>query len=331
MDAIAPPELETLDRKPSWVNRAGRVDRSACVELLVGEVWRWAVMRRVRAADKIVEARGVAVVRASVLEASLRGRPPRVLVGDFRSAKSNAMSPGPGTRAGRWREKRLGNRTRASREVAPFELGGARVPPAAGLPRPGPYSECSEAKDRRDARPTGCSDISHGTTTGGAALFVVGGVGWRQRKRAAKERPGSAEERAVAAPGVEIGRDAGLRGNPNHGTTRWKVLGLNEGWEQAVVIERLRRHASLVRHEMLCPACGRRARVLLMPLATQAEVRDARTAAVWLNGVRQSPGNRPATPEETRLAARYGPVWDRVLKCASCWAVRYGENRKAAG
>ncbi len=44
----APPQLATLHTKPSWHNRAGRIDRSACIELRAAELWRHAAFPPLR-------------------------------------------------------------------------------------------------------------------------------------------------------------------------------------------------------------------------------------------------------------------------------------------
>lgn len=43
-----PPQLATLHTKPTWHNRAGRADRSACLELRASELWRYATFPTLR-------------------------------------------------------------------------------------------------------------------------------------------------------------------------------------------------------------------------------------------------------------------------------------------
>jgi hypothetical protein len=129
--AIHIPTLNTLDQQPSWVNRAGRVDRSACVELRAGDIWRdvpkdqWrslpspigrgvggegggeVVKRRAFARTNTLtpalshrkrgktrshrEAHATFTIDARRLARLHDTRLPQQLAGDFRTRKSNAM------------------------------------------------------------------------------------------------------------------------------------------------------------------------------------------------------------------------------------------------
>jgi hypothetical protein len=97
----APPQLETLHTKPSWHNRAGRVDRSACFVLTASHHWRqipadeWTY--RYPARQPAYHARGKCDRYADIhlwardLWTFHKCESPYPLQGDFRSAKSNAM------------------------------------------------------------------------------------------------------------------------------------------------------------------------------------------------------------------------------------------------
>ena len=128
--APAPPRLATLRTQPSWHNRAGRVDRSACFVVTASKLWRlipdddWRYLRSKppgndRGADSVSAltsasdaTRGTAAGQARRLT---RGRADRVgmislaahdlwimhrlecphpLRGDYRTSKSNAMRTG---------------------------------------------------------------------------------------------------------------------------------------------------------------------------------------------------------------------------------------------
>ncbi|MEM9345626.1 MAG: hypothetical protein AAGB26_03300 [Planctomycetota bacterium] len=113
----APPKLHTLNTKPTWHNRAGRVDRSACFVLTVRQHWRgipegewnyrlglppsgaWR-LNNPRPAHDIHGLKGLcdryAEVTFSARDLWLLHRhdPPYPLQGDFRTAKSNALRTG---------------------------------------------------------------------------------------------------------------------------------------------------------------------------------------------------------------------------------------------
>ena len=123
MTTMKLPNLETLDLPPSWTNRAGRVDRSGCAEVRVGEI-----ARRIATECWLPSAIGAApayscgainkayscgaktgtengrgpycksaasfVLRASLFKSLHAKRMPFALVGDWRTPKSNVMKPG---------------------------------------------------------------------------------------------------------------------------------------------------------------------------------------------------------------------------------------------
>lgn len=107
MKTHAPPlELASLHTKPSWHNRAGRVDRSACLVITAGEHWRrigeedwtytFAARQPLRSArgkcDRWVDL-GFSARHLWLLH---KAEQPYTLQGDFRTAKSNAMKARPG-------------------------------------------------------------------------------------------------------------------------------------------------------------------------------------------------------------------------------------------
>ncbi len=120
MIVIGPPALVTLSRKPSWLNRSGRVDRSACVELRASDIWRLVAEHHWRSCGSQRQARtrehathhhdaarsayragrlrphreafALFTITARLLARLHETRGPLQLAGDFRSVKSNAMN-----------------------------------------------------------------------------------------------------------------------------------------------------------------------------------------------------------------------------------------------
>lgn len=93
--ALSPPvhALSLLNRTPSWVNRAGRVDRCACLEVRASELWplipshNWNAVRT--ATDLLAHAPFTVTTR--LLQHLHDQRLPRRFTGDLRTPKSNAM------------------------------------------------------------------------------------------------------------------------------------------------------------------------------------------------------------------------------------------------
>lgn len=110
------PPLPSLNKSPSWVNRAGRIDRSACIELRASDLWpsvppslwisssspspfpRERVGVRVHnrknpspTASSHCFASASIEIDAPWLDALTRARSPRRLLGDLRTTKSNAL------------------------------------------------------------------------------------------------------------------------------------------------------------------------------------------------------------------------------------------------
>src|SRR5262245_61677374 len=110
------PSLPTLQNKPSWLNFAGNLDRSACVELRIGEYRKargWRGYREVYDEEaEVWETRyvvepflderpavngrgrissGYVTIRESDLVHALRHRVARPLAGDWRTTRANTM------------------------------------------------------------------------------------------------------------------------------------------------------------------------------------------------------------------------------------------------
>lgn len=97
-----PPPLRTRHAQPSWVNRSGSIDRSACVELRASDVWPFAAFatiahpchhgaRNPGLVHGYREAASEINVSARFLARRQANRRPRHLQGDLRTTKSNAM------------------------------------------------------------------------------------------------------------------------------------------------------------------------------------------------------------------------------------------------
>ncbi len=85
-----PFDLPSLHTKPSWHNRAGRVDRSACLALPASALWRHADFQPARNFQGRT-ARARYLLTAHELNDHIAHARPRQLVGDQRTSKSNAM------------------------------------------------------------------------------------------------------------------------------------------------------------------------------------------------------------------------------------------------
>ena len=89
----APPDLATLHRKPSWHNRAGNVDRSACLEIRASELWRLIHPRKFQRTPSAAgrQASAAITIDSTFIFNLHQTRLPRTLIGDQRTPKSNAM------------------------------------------------------------------------------------------------------------------------------------------------------------------------------------------------------------------------------------------------
>ena len=99
-----PPPLRTRHAQPSWVNRSGSIDRSACVELRASDIWPFAAFatiahpchhgaRNPGLVHGYREAASEINVSARFLARRQANHRPRHLQGDLRTTKSNVMRP----------------------------------------------------------------------------------------------------------------------------------------------------------------------------------------------------------------------------------------------
>ena len=82
-----------LSRRASWVNRAGNIDRSACMELRASELWRSIDPAKFKSARTTSgrQARASITINTAFIFKLHQSRFPRTLIGDQRTPKSNAM------------------------------------------------------------------------------------------------------------------------------------------------------------------------------------------------------------------------------------------------
>ncbi len=99
------PNLRTLDLQSSWLNRAGRVDRSACLALRASDLWRLLPSNafqgypsKSKRSPAIMDGQAEMTMTRSFVERIWNKRFPISLNGDRRTQKSNAM---------RWRQPYL--------------------------------------------------------------------------------------------------------------------------------------------------------------------------------------------------------------------------------
>ncbi|MCH8823868.1 MAG: hypothetical protein IH984_10210 [Planctomycetes bacterium] len=84
-----PPTLGTLNTKQSWLNRSGKVDRSACFELKASSLWPHAEFKLFSRGKR--EAASDITINARFLTQLMDKHHPHQLQGDKRTTKTNAM------------------------------------------------------------------------------------------------------------------------------------------------------------------------------------------------------------------------------------------------
>jgi hypothetical protein len=129
MTACTVLELATGAQRPTWLNRAGRVDRSACIELKASDLWRnvpdedWQIYKPRSHARPHMTAQAQAGITAHRLADLHDAKNPFTLNGDLRTPKSNVMrgsrnpSGGANPNKGQSRTKMLGLPTDWSQEL----------------------------------------------------------------------------------------------------------------------------------------------------------------------------------------------------------------------
>lgn len=303
------PPLPTLSLKPTWVNRAGSVDRTACVEIRAGELWPHADFREVKrhpiaGETSYLEAVATITLGARFLHKLHVDRNPLTLQGDWRTSKSNAM-----------KRKAIGNRHEAmvADERYPFDAEAQRRA----------YERFDGAFVRDHPLPAGNPNRGAPFTSGGKQIGLMADwtqtiaiERWRLHERLGKHYLRCPNSHKPLAIGHKGGKDS----------------------ETAISDPSSPYGISLMAYGFQSHACQGKALKLFLPVCSIQEANDSELAEGWVNLVdgRYSGGVapcRPMPPEviemRYRLLQRYGVLFrGRRLVCRKCLGVRYGEVRK---
>ncbi len=121
---MPPLKLETFNQNPSWQNRAGRIDRSACIELKASDIWPyiqhddWKNFRDLPCKHARLIATATVCIYPWTLLPLIKQKRPRILQGDFRTTRSNAFKHSPYNKL----PKKLGRRSiRPTQAIHPFD------------------------------------------------------------------------------------------------------------------------------------------------------------------------------------------------------------------
>lgn len=326
--AQGPPALRTFDRKPSWVNNAGRVDRAACMEVRASELWRlldsphWMESRT--SAGRLAHA--TIAIDAALLARLHDTRNPRLLLGDLRTPKSNAMK-GPHDP---YRRRHV-NRARGDQ----------------------PWTALDDALEVRYTNPNkGAARSKMLALWDGSEVGYESTGPWKQDVRIEKwirdkKRPEVRGQKSEGRDQKSEGR--GQKSELRRLSDRLKPQATSRK------PSRLKSQATSPKpsshqhpsppnhwHYLICPNCQRKVFKLFMVLALPQEVEDAEIAEGWVRmfdarcNIRASGGAATLAvqidPELLRMRAalieRYGLLFRaRRMVCKTCLGIRYGEVR----
>ncbi|GEM_PF-5053554 len=295
----AVPNLRTLHQRPSWVCWSGRIDRSACAEVRVGEVWRRIeAMTPVRSFKGGCEARGTIVMNARWLWRLHESRKPREIEGDYRW-KSHAMQPVRG-----WdRDKRW---ERSLKDLAEPEMGPERSTMLIANPNRG---ACVEKML-------------------GLPLHE-----WRQELVVERWCIGKVDDRAYVLPNLRAKWDRRIRRHylvcPGRGLGYHSVPVWRPDARRVTPTERQKWWWAVGREAWGEPCTGKCYK-LFLPLCTRAELDDSLIALGWLKMMEELRRARrlsaAVTLDEQVVAARYAPLFGpRRLVCGKCLGLHYGK------
>lgn len=295
MHKTSPPRLETFSHWPSWLNAYKNLDRSACFELRVSQV------RRLAGCIPLMKDKFGQWYR-------------------HRNRRADDLPDLPNERKATTFSGRI---SRGHYDITAYELdllSRQQMPRRlAGDWRTG----------RAPAMRRGVQDQPSGMT------LEQGGHGQGERayeRKLAYQSIGDAlPAPALMQPGLPVDLlDAGLDVNPNRGSSREKMFGLNEGWTQRLEMEK-HHHASVSgkQYLLVCP-CGQTAYKLFWVLARPEEHRDAELAEAWTASLTSGQLSRRSA-EVAALTNRFGPIMsdDRKLLCRHCLKMNYGKSPKA--
>ncbi len=328
---IEPPTLATLFIRASWLNRAGRIDRSACVEVSAAELRHLVVWNDPRFNHSAPQ-------HADEADREHEGRD------SMWQRLHHATTPRSPTQTRSW----IHPRSQSQTQRATDGQGSAQQTAAVN----GRVTSRGFTKDvcghvyvgrgdlmtlhrqrmprtlRGDWR-TGKSNAIRPTDDSSEGRLRAEKLRRRQR---ASWNPQSSSGGGSSARAFD--EADGLPGNPNKGATITKVLVLPKDWGQVIDVRLRRMNAILSRHYLVCPICRRCVVKLFMPLATRSEMRDAQIARLWLRGLCDPSRGRPNAPgseAERAVVERYGALLEpesRQLRCGRCLGLRYGESRR---
>lgn len=288
------PHLKTLPTRPSWHNRAGRVDRSACFSLTAAKLWRlideaswsytFAARQYTRHAKGRCDRHAEITLTARDLWLLHKRETPQRIDGDRRTTKSNAMrGGGRGTGAGVQQGIRAQTPTPNAAPCTPHPAinpnRGAGF--AMGLKRLG-------------------LDCMWDTT-----LMIQRIVQHDKLKQHFIVCP-ACRPRNDGSGGMDIPvcRSAQPNRNAPRGTSP---------------------PANKLRSK-LPPGLATK---LYLPLCTEQEYEDAQRARLWLTT--HTDPNRPLSPGAAQLIKRYGELFQdpasRQLRCRHCLGLRYGQAK----
>lgn len=297
----AVPNLRTLHQRPSWVSWSGRIDRSACAEVRVGEVRaQMEALEPVRSLSSDCEARGRVVMHARWLWMLHQKRKPREIQGDYRW-KSHAMQPVRGwDRDKRWK--------RSLKDLAGPDMGPERSKILLANPNRGACQEkmlglAADWEQELTVEHWFVAKVSD-------EAYVLPNLRekWDRRiRRYFLMCPG----KALGYRSVPVWRPDARRVTPTERQKWWWAIG-REAWGEP---------------------CTGKCYKLFLPLCTPQELDDSMIALEWLKMVdqlrRAGRLSAAATEDEQVVAARYGPLLPpRRLVCGKCLGLHYGKAKK---
>lgn len=300
------PKLPTLHDRPSWVCWSGRVDRSACAEVRVGEVW-----RRVEAFKRAPtfagrEALGSVVMHPRWLRKLHAERKPRELQGDYRW-KSHAMQPVRGwNRAKRW-ERSLKDLAAPTCDAEGVGAGGGH------------------GGTRLIANP------NRGATL--EKMFGLPVDEWEQELTVERWVVGKVHKWAIGPANLAGKWDGVIRRYflvcPGKALGYHTVPVWRPDARRVTPTERQKWWWAIGRDAWGVP-CSGKCYKLFLPLCTQAELEDSLVALEWLKMVERWRRERrvcaAVSVDEQVVAARYGPLFGpRRMVCGRCLGLHYGK------
>lgn len=342
---FSPPVLETFDHWPGWLNARRHLDRSACFELKVSDVRlragcvpmernRKGKLQRLKGRSRydVVDLPnerpavnsvgrltcGWFDVSAWLMDDLARAYQCRRLSGDWRTGRAPAMR--------RWRggDRRSGMTLKQGGygpRQRDYELERAvRLAEQSG--RIGCGEALGMAGGHRDERRLLDAGLE-GNPNRGASREKRFGLddGWVQRVGLEKWKSASPTgvQYFLICPGP--GGDPSMlsRGRLRSSVGRKGLKGLTGTTSNCGDGSRGAHAKGWI--------CGQRVYKLFWLLAREQELRDARLAEAWINGLSSGELSRQSAAVSA-LVQRYGPIMgeDRMLRCRRCLRLRYGQS-----